>query len=432
MNYSTQMANNTQPLSNITDFALGGDWGKDPSQELDDSTLVKVIRGTEFSNWHKTKAQTAALRRIKKSSLEKRRLKPGDLVIEISGGGPNQPVGRALIIDEEVTDSDTPFVCSNFFRLLRTKNTVDPKYVKYALDYQYLSGEVTKYQTSSTNLRNLNFTDFINKTEIPDIDKDLQTQIANKIEQLEGWTYLASNKIQRAKLLIQKFRQAVLSAAVTGKLTEDWREKNLDSNTWNKLSLSELSPDFLNGISKRSSSIGEPEVVLRLADITNYQVNEGDFRKIKLSEKEKEKYSLKNDDILIIRVNGSKDIVGRFVLYNSSRSYTYCDHFIRLRLNTTKILPAYLVMSSNTFQTRTFIMNNMVSSAGQNTVNQTVLGQIEFNVPSVEEQKEIINRVKSLMALADQAEQQIEKAEKRVDKLTQSILAKAFRGELIQ
>jgi type I restriction enzyme S subunit len=51
-------------------------------------------------------------------------------------------------------------------------------------------------------------------------------------------------------------------------------------------------------------------------------------------------------------------------------------------------------------------------------------------LPSIEEQTEIVLRVEQLFAFADQIEQQVKNAQSRVNNLTQSILAKAFRGEL--
>ena len=52
-------------------------------------------------------------------------------------------------------------------------------------------------------------------------------------------------------------------------------------------------------------------------------------------------------------------------------------------------------------------------------------------IPSTEEPKEIVRRVESLFALADSVEKQYTEAKKRTDRLTQSLLAKAFRGELV-
>jgi hypothetical protein len=85
-------------LDDIVSFALGGDWGKDPDELADGMTRVRVVRGTEFKTWRKDKGASAAERCIKVSSLEKRRLEKDDLVLEVSGGGPHQPVGRTVLI----------------------------------------------------------------------------------------------------------------------------------------------------------------------------------------------------------------------------------------------------------------------------------------------------------------------------------------------
>src|SRR5438067_200863 len=91
----------TAKLNDVVRFALGGDWGKDADDSTDGLAKVRVVRGTEFRTWRDEKGARAAERRIKVSSLEKRRLQKGDLVLEVSGGGPNQPVGRTVLIDDE-------------------------------------------------------------------------------------------------------------------------------------------------------------------------------------------------------------------------------------------------------------------------------------------------------------------------------------------
>lgn len=64
-------------------------------------------------------------------------------------------------------------------------------------------------------------------------------------------------------------------------------------------------------------------------------------------------------------------------------------------------------------------------------LNQQIVGSLEFPVVSPDEQHEIVRRVEALFALADQIEARYRKAKTHVDRLTQAILAKAFRGELV-
>src|SRR5439155_16182317 len=119
-------------------------------------------RGTEFKDWGDEKGSTAAERCIKVSSLKKRRLQKGDLILEVSGGGPNQPVGRTILIDDETLKrADAPLVCSNFFRLLRLHPEVDSSFISHFLSYAYGRGAFNEFQTETTNLRNLNVPNFL-------------------------------------------------------------------------------------------------------------------------------------------------------------------------------------------------------------------------------------------------------------------------------
>jgi type I restriction enzyme S subunit len=118
-------------LNELTIFAIGGDWGKDPNFDDENFTTVLCIRGSEFRNWIINKGSTASSRKIKISSLENRKLIDGDILVEISGGGPEQPVGRTVLIDKSVLSfsEKTPKVCTNFLRLLRTVKDVDSKFL---------------------------------------------------------------------------------------------------------------------------------------------------------------------------------------------------------------------------------------------------------------------------------------------------------------
>lgn len=73
---------------------------------------------------------------------------------------------------------------------------------------------------------------------------------------------------------------------------------------------------------------------------------------------------------------------------------------------------------------------DMAYGGGKPGLNLQNIRDVSLRLPSIEEQTEIVRRVDQLFAFADQVEQQVQNAQARVDKLTQSILAKAFRGEL--
>lgn len=217
----------TTKLNDVMSFVLGGDWGKDPDESGDDLAKVRVIRGTEFRTWRDEKGLGAAERRIKVSSLEKRRLQKGDLVLEVSGGGPNQPVGRTVLIDDEALErADAPLVCSNFFRLLRLHSEADSNFISFFLSFAYGRGAFNEFQTETTNLRNLNVPDFLERTNIALAPLAEQRRIVAKLEKLLGRVDACQERLAKIPALLKRFRQAVLAAACSGRLTADWREEN--------------------------------------------------------------------------------------------------------------------------------------------------------------------------------------------------------------
>ncbi|MFI3158295.1 MAG: restriction endonuclease subunit S [Methylococcaceae bacterium] len=76
------------------------------------------------------------------------------------------------------------------------------------------------------------------------------------------------------------------------------------------------------------------------------------------------------------------------------------------------------------------MFNEQTRREAQPFLSLTVLNNLEFALPPLEEQTEIVNRVEQLFTYSDQIEQRVKDAQARVNHLTQSILAKAFRGEL--
>ena len=172
-------------LDTLIDFVIGGDWGKAADFVDEEYAEVLCIRGSEFRNWDQDKGQTASLRKVKKSSLEKRFLKEGDILVEISGGGPEQPVGRVVLIDKSVLlfKPNTPKICTNFLRLVRPVPDVSSEFLNIYLTFFYKSGEIVEYQAGSNNLRNLKFNDYVGiNIPIPPLNE--QRRIVAKIEAL--------------------------------------------------------------------------------------------------------------------------------------------------------------------------------------------------------------------------------------------------------
>lgn len=174
---------------------------------------------------------------------------------------------------------------------------------------------------------------------------------------------------------------------------------------WKSVALADVVVDFQNGISKRRGDSGSPVTVLRLADIdAGVRIRSENFREITLTKTEQEKYRVHAGDILVIRVNGSGDLVGRFVPCEVDRNWAYSDHLIRMRLRSDLVDTRFLCAVSRSASARLHADSKTVSTAGQKTINQTGLGSLPLSLPPLAEQKRIVARVDQLMALIDQLE----------------------------
>ncbi len=119
------------------------------------------------------------------------------------------------------------------------------------------------------------------------------------------------------------------------------------------------------------------------------------------------------------------------IIFNQNETWGFCDHFIKFRLFNEFVLADYLSRYFNTKIARDHVEFNMVSSAGQNTVSQTTMFTTPVPLPPLPEQHEIVSEIERRLSVADQTEATLEANLKRAARLRQSILKKAFRGELV-
>jgi type I restriction enzyme, S subunit len=433
----------TTPLTTVVAFALGGDWGKDPSERSAGFENVRVIRGTDFRAWQQQKATGAAERLVKGTSLRKRMLRVGDVVLEVSGGGPDQPVGRTIVIDQDaLMRSDAPLICSNFFRQLRCCPEVDPFFINYFLEHAYARGLVNAYQTQTTNLRNLNVPDFLEGMMISIAPLSEQLRIVAKIGALLRRVEACNERLDRVPKALTRFRQAVLSAACSGRLTASWREHrglsiSEDGGSafpagWKGVTFGEVLQDLRYGTATKCSYEQRGIPVLRIPNVANGIIDGGNLKFAALSRNEVKALGLMPGDILLIRSNGSVSLVGKSAIVRQQESgFAFAGYLIRLRVRKEIIEPEFLNFVLATQQIRLQIELEARSTSGVNNINSEEIRALRFNLPAIDEQREIIRQIHSLLSLADGIEVRYLKAKRAVDKLSKSILAKAFRGELV-
>ena len=129
-----------------------GYWGSTPSGTGD----VAVLRSTNLTDDHRLNISNVALRSFPENKILEKKLEPGDLLLERSGGGPNRPVGRIAYFNHE-----SCFCYSNFMQRLRPdQRRVRPEFLAYLLSHLHLSGVTLLMQQATTGIRNLNYREY--------------------------------------------------------------------------------------------------------------------------------------------------------------------------------------------------------------------------------------------------------------------------------
>jgi len=144
-------------LDQLIDVALGGDWGSDV-QTAEKSESVRCIRGADIPDLQMGGTGKMPVRFLKPSSLEKRRLSDGNLVVEISGGSPTQSTGRSVLVSNGLIERlGMPLICSNFCRLLKLKSPTLSKFIYLWLRELYANDELLQFENGTTGIKNFAF-----------------------------------------------------------------------------------------------------------------------------------------------------------------------------------------------------------------------------------------------------------------------------------
>jgi type I restriction enzyme, S subunit len=292
-----------------------------------------------------------------------------------------------------------------------------------------------------------------------------QKAIADKLDTLLAQVETTKARLDRIPKILTTFRQSVLAAAVSGKLTEEWRSKQekrsvvldyrqicLDQRKstfdkknpkvtilsdvpdidlpedWQWHSLDEISIKITDGTHHSPKSFSDGDYMY----VTSKNVREGyiDLRNITYVSEEihREIYKrcdVKPGDVLYVKDGAN---TGLSCVNNIEEEISLLSSVGVLKL-CSFMDPVYVQHYLNSPTGRKLMLDLMGGTAIKR-LTLTKISISPISIPPIEEQTEIVRRVEQLFAYADKIEQQVQAAQQRVDKLTQAILAKAFRGEL--
>ena len=201
---------------------------------------------------------------------------------------------------------------------------------------------------------------------------------------------------------------------------------------WSYLRLGLVIDEPKYGSSKKCDYDHKGTGVLRIPNVVRGVVDASDLKGAHFEEDEKRTYGLRNGDILIIRSNGSISIVGRCALISKAEEqYLYAGYLIRLRSNLAALLPEYLAALLPSHLLRTQIEHKAKSTSGVNNMNSGEIQSLIIPLSSLSEQEVVVERLSASLCAIDAIEVEIDSQLLKADTLRQSILKKAFNGQLV-
>jgi len=305
-----------------------------------------------------------------------------------------------------------------------------------AVDRRYLAGYLNVFDyngfvTGSTRLKLTQAAMRAIPVMVPPLSE--QKRIADKLDAVLAREDACREHLDRVPEILKRFRQSVLAAATSGELTREWREERGLDGDWATRSLGSLLTDVRYGTSKKCSYQPRTTPVLRIPNVVNGTITHDDMKYAEFDEDERAKLALVVGDLLVIRSNGSVGILGRTALVSEREAgFLYAGYLIRLRPDTRKALPKYLSLVLSSPASRERIELNARSTTGVNNINADEIRSFRVPLPNLGEQREIVRRVSHLFAHADRLEACLAAARGLVEPTTPSLLAKAFRGELVR
>ena len=358
---------------------------------------VGVIRNTNFTKEGALDDSDIAYLDVETKKLSKRRLQFGDIILEKSGGGPKQPVGRVALFDKEEGD----FSFSNFTAALRVlePDDLDFRFLHKFLHWTYVSGVTEGMQSNSTGIRNLDGDAYkAISVSFPPLPE--QQRIVGLLD--EAFAGIATAKanaeknLQNARALFESHLQSVFAQRGRGwvETTIDGISANLDSKRV--------------PITKDARTSGEYPYY-GASGIVDYV---GDY--------------IFDGDMLLVSEDGA-NLLARStpIAFSVSGRYWVNNHAHILKFedrSTQRFVEFYL---------ESIKLDEYITGAAQPKLNQKALNSIPIPIPkSVEVRATIVESIESLQDETKRLSQLYGRKLAALDALKKSLLHQAFSGQL--
>jgi len=297
-----------------------------------------------------------------------------------------------------------------------------PKFQEIAL--QRITGSATPHL----------FQKDIKKLQVLVPPRNEQRRIVAKLETLLSKVDVSQQRLAKIPALLKRFRQSVLAAACSGRLTADWRGNDESADDgfppgWEQKTLDSIFTIRTGGTpSRQIPAYFEKGTIpwVKTSEVQNGDIIQTEEFITKRAVRESNAKIFPTGTLLVAMYGEGKTRgqIGRLTFPAATNQA--CAALINTSLpQTTNKYVLYYLLSQY------YALRAQSVGGNQPNLNLGIVKDWNVPVPPLPEQEEIVRRVESLFALADRLEARFAEGRKRVDSITQSILAKAFRGELV-
>lgn len=401
---------------------------------------------------------------------DSRRLLSGDVLFNNT----NSPalVGKTAFVDKKGAD----LAYSNHMTCLRGPRGVSPKFVSLQLHYLWSCGYFLHRCVKHVNQASVSSTELGKSVPLVVPPISYQNRVVAKVEELFSELDKSVESLRSAQEQLQVYRQALLKSAFEGALTAEWRRGNASRlrsskdifklirdvrsankdriksarakkfnesafnesdvsiplrelpNGWAWVQIGHISTGPSYGTSIKSQPQGDCPV-LRMGNIQSCEFDFGDL--VFTSDKEEiQKYLLAKGDVLFNRTN-SPELVGKTAIFELNTPCIFAGYLVRVNHLPQLVDPHYLNFYLNSPVAK--FQGNKVKTDGvnQSNINAEKLSKYPFPYCSIEEQREIVERLKSEMSGIKHLDETLTLEIRRAESLRQTILKRAFQGDLV-
>ncbi len=346
---------------------------------------------------------------VSEADKKKYALRPGDILF--SHINSPEHIGKTAIFRSERTLVQG----INLLLLRPDTERCYPEYLNYYLKSFEVRARFRARCKKAVNQASLTQHD-VTSLEVPDIPLIEQTRIAAILAK--------ADRLRRLRRAARELGDTYLQSV----FLEMFGDPVANPKKWEVKTLSALKTKFSYGTSAKcyTESLGLP--VLRIPNILSREISLEDLKYAELPVREAAKLSLRQGDLLFVRTNGNPDYVGRCAVFDLAAEYLFASYLIRARMDLGKVNPWFLATYLHMNAGRHAMSPYIRTTAGQSNIGMEGLGQIPVPLPPFPLQQQFAAIVRQFERL--RAQQRV--AERQTEHLFQTLLHRAFRGELME